>query len=204
MRLLIFTTSLFFVLITSSAFSSKEKEVLKSEVISCKVLCDGSSKLEWITTKEIKNNYFKIQVSNNAYSWTTIKSIKGKGLKSLDKNKKYKYKIPQEHKYYRLIETNEKGDEIEHKMLINICLVEPEISIYPMSSNQSLLIKSSDYEKVPSVQLQLIDHSGQLVWENILKLQAPETFVKLGHQVRGRALMLRSNVKKLDSLTIIM
>lgn len=81
----------FIPLVASFFFSFKSGEP-KSDVISVKYLCN-SQKIQWTTSKEIKNNFFKIQGSNNSFTWSNLRTKKGKGHLQQSGYQKYQIKI---------------------------------------------------------------------------------------------------------------
>lgn len=99
------------------SFKAEEK---RSDVVSVKFLCQ-SQKIEWTTSKEMKNNYFRIQGSNNSFSWSNIRTKKGKGHNQQSGYQKYQLKVNEVYKYYRLLEFNSEGDDYAHTILKNSC-----------------------------------------------------------------------------------
>lgn len=112
--------SLAIIVLTSIFFSSFKLNDKKSDIVSCKYLCE-TQKIVWTTSKEMENNYFKIQGSNNSFTWSNIRTKKGKGHEQQIGYQKYQLKITEEFKYYRLLEVNNEGDNYAHKILKNSC-----------------------------------------------------------------------------------
>ncbi|MDD3687305.1 MAG: T9SS type A sorting domain-containing protein [Bacteroidales bacterium] len=121
------------------------------------------TELEWKTSAEINNDYFTIEISNDAYNWSVVKHIEGNGNCNYENN--YKLLTDKENTvvYYRLSQTDFDGT---HEILRTIAL-EPsiqnnvEISIYPNPASDYIVINNCPIGKVS-----IYNTSGQIVLED--------------------------------------
>lgn len=121
------------------------------------------TELNWTTEAEINNDYFTIEISNDAYNWSIVEHIDGGGNCNYENN--YKILTDKENTivYYRLSQTDFDGT----REILQTIALEPsiqhnvKISIYPNPASDYIIINNCPIGKIS-----IYNTSGQIVLED--------------------------------------
>lgn len=103
---------------------------LPVELLSFEVEClDDQKIIHWSTASEINNNYFAIEVSNDALIFTELTRINGAGNNNSVLN--YSYTTSEQFKYVRLTQVDFDGTKKVYDTHSTCESTKPELSAYP-------------------------------------------------------------------------
>ena len=150
-------------------FASKNPDwQLPVELVSFSAECNGNDAvLEWITSSEINNDYFKLERSTDAKNWETVAKVNGAGNSSELRTYEYVDKdIPEGRTYYRLTQVDYDGTqevfEIREVNCGNIALEEPVVTCFPNPFNTTLNVFVESWPEDKAV-IELYDMIGNRV-----------------------------------------
>lgn len=125
---------------------------------------DNQVAIEWQTSSEIYNDFFKVERSSDAISWTELGRIRGNGNSNVLLDYQLMDYWPSVVNYYRLIQFDVNGDSVVYGPvyleLINPNQA-PQIQVYPNPASTQLFVRSHIKG----------DHIAQLVDLNGIVLQ---------------------------------
>ena len=123
--------------------------------------------LKWSTISEINCDYFKIERSFDAQSFTAIDIVSGHGNSSTTRNYIFLDNKNEGQTYYRLVEVDYNGKETIYGPLVTKCTEKKEISIYPNPVKDYLKVKISDSDET-MLSYEIKSVAGKLVDANSL------------------------------------
>jgi len=125
--------------------------------------------LQWMTNREINNDYFILEKSHDGQIFKSIARIKSKGLEgnsSVSLNYQF---IDQDLKhavyYYRLKQFDLDGS-YQYSKTISVKIFAPEFRVYPNPNNGIFSIDVPTPEINQKINLKIIDQLGQIIHEN--------------------------------------
>ncbi|MFO0435128.1 MAG: T9SS type A sorting domain-containing protein [Sphingobacteriaceae bacterium] len=148
---------------------------LPIELISFKAQKQGNHVLlTWETSSEINNDYFTIEKSSDAISFSNLEKVKTKA-KNGNSNKTLEYSAKDFSpytgtSYYRLKQTDLNGASKQHQ-IVNVAnpqLSDVKISVYPNPNNGNFTIDFSGINKESDLDIQLFDISGKQLYSQHL------------------------------------
>ena len=153
-------------LITRDNTITKLSDPLPVKFQSFSITCKGNvPQLVWTTSEEINADYFKVQKSTDARSWSDIGSVKANG-NSRDQ-KAYIFEDRQlcrQQHYYRILETDFDGAEQPSRILHAGCAVHNQDAIFvapnPVQDKLGFQIPESD---AGQAEIRIFDINGNQV-----------------------------------------
>lgn len=117
--------------------------------------------LNWLTTREIDNDYFRVEKSNDGSSWTEIGMVDGHGTTPDPQNYYLEDLYPHTGmNYYRLKQFDFNGEYL-YSEIRQVTLTDAfQISLYPNPANTSVQVLG---EKIAAKQIELFNSIGQSV-----------------------------------------
>lgn len=128
----------------------------------------GGNLLSWTTTQEQNNAYFTLQHSRDGVDYSDLSTIQSQGVNGNSQTTlAYSYldgNPVSGHNYYRLIQTDQDGDQSQHAKIIDLIWNEPNhsVSIYP-NPTQDVINVELFSEKVQLTTVKVLDMSGRVV-----------------------------------------
>lgn len=134
--------------------------------------------LTWITASEANNDFFTIEKSIDAITFTTLEKVKTKA-KNGNSNNALDY-ITKDlspiigTSYYRLTQTDLDGSVKQYPIVSihNEGLMNIKIRVYPNPNNGSFTANLSGIENDKEVELNLSDTKGKLIYKSTVKIDA--------------------------------
>ncbi|MFO0357052.1 MAG: T9SS type A sorting domain-containing protein [Sphingobacteriaceae bacterium] len=148
---------------------------LPIELISFKAQKQGNHVLlTWVTSSETNNDYFTIEKSSDAISFSNLEKVKTKA-KNGNSSKAIEYSAKDFSpytgtSYYRLKQTDLNGASKQHQIVSvdNPQLSDVKISVYPNPNYGNFTIEFSGINKESDMDIQLFDISGKQLFSQHL------------------------------------
>ncbi|MGV3631907.1 MAG: T9SS type A sorting domain-containing protein [Bacteroidota bacterium] len=139
--------------------------------------------LDWYTTREIDNDYFRVQKSLNGYDWTEIGIVDGHGTTAEPEYYYLEDQYPQNGvNYYRLKQVDFNGEFI-YSEIREVNLVDAlQISMYPNPASNSVTFLG---EKIAVRQIEIFNSIGQSVPFEIHVISGDQMEIKTEHLANG-------------------
>jgi len=131
------------------------------------VLEQGATRLNWTTASEINNDYFEIQRTTDAATWTAIGQVPGHGTSNVLNNysdiDNLEGVIPSGTIYYRLKQVDFNG-EFKYSMIRSVELTSAGLSVYPNPTNNIINVNWINYTE-DNTTLRLVNTRGINVYQ---------------------------------------
>ncbi len=144
--------------------------VLPVRLVSFEGECRGEQGvyISWVTASESDNDHFRLEKSEQGYSYSLVDHIPGQGTTS--DLTKYAYtdeaKGQQGVVYYRLVQVDENGRRTLHGPIAVSCSGKTEMSLYPNPAEDNFQLVLPDHQG--PIDLRLFNAFGQQVFEKEL------------------------------------
>ena len=121
--------------------------------------------LKWKTSQELNTSYFELERSNNANSYSVIKSVQAAGNSNISKN----YLSVDEHpfngnNFYRLKMIDKDGRfTYSNVVLLKVIAGDISLSVFPNPTAEKLNIALNSNGNIAEIRLAVFDNSGKLV-----------------------------------------
>lgn len=132
--------------------------------------------LDWSTASEFNNAYFKVEKSNDGYTWLEVSTVPGSG--TTDHIKTYSDVDPDPFtgiSFYRLRQVDFDGTTAYSpiRMIDNRLATDRSVLVYPNPTEGYLQISFPEFQEEPGHQVQLIDNMGRVIMSEFLTDQHP-------------------------------
>lgn len=132
---------------------------LPVELLSFNIECQNDQKnIRWSTASEINNNYFVIETSNDAQSFSELTRINGAGNSNSVLN--YTFTTTEQFKYVRLVQVDFDGTKKVYDTHSTCESLKTEISVYPNPSTSVVNIIGANQQS----QIQFYNALGAIVY----------------------------------------
>lgn len=146
----------------SDTFTIVVNSILAVSLINFSATCEGNKTfLIWETLSEKNSDYFKIEYSEDGLEFKTIGTVKSQGNSSVKIQYYFKHQSNFVSGYYKLIEVDLNGLEVQYNPFSSICDVS-EFEIYPNPVTYELFVNlEKNYNEFISYEIRTI--SGKVL-----------------------------------------
>jgi len=154
--------------LSSDSIDITVQVALAIELSNLQLDCNNNNRImKWSTMSEVNCDYFKVERSFDALSFTTIDIVVGNGNSSTTLNYKFIDEKNEGEKYYRLIEVDFNGSETIYGPLTTQCSIKKEISIHPNPVRNYLKVNMSDSDET-MLSYEIKSITGKIIEANSL------------------------------------
>jgi hypothetical protein len=170
---------------------------------------DGKIKLSWSTATELNNDYFEVQHSSDAISFTTIGTVGGNGTSLEVNNYSFTHNTPINGiNYYRLKQVDFDGNfEIYHTIAVHnesLSLIgNSSFNLYPNPYRHGeLTIEFNNIEPNTQVNLSIVSITGEFVFAKELVVPSSRKLNNFDNAIKLSQGIYFVNVKKAQNVAV--
>ena len=153
--------------VASGSLNAKDLDLLPIELISFTASCNGTSvNVEWTTASEKNNDYFVLEKSYDAVSFTEIARVEGAG-NSIEENS-YSYTDNENYggeMYYRLQQVDNDGTRTASEIIVAKCAdyeLDPSVAVFPNPFRSELTLLLDNFAN-RTANIEVYDMLGKMV-----------------------------------------